>query len=112
FCLVPVSWPLLTALKPAAALLYLPPLFPSAPTLDHFRTIFAERTFYRILLNSSVVSTCTTALGLAVGTPAAFALAKLRFPGQQVILLGTLAVSMFPQIAIVGALFLLIRLLH
>ena len=112
FCLLPVAWQLLTALKPTAELVSLPPLFPSAPTLDHFRTVFAERPFARILLNSAVVSTCTTALGLAVGTPAAFALAKLHFPGQQVILLGTLAVSMFPQIAIVGALFLLIRLLH
>ena len=48
FCLLPVAWQLLTALKPTAELVSLPPLFPSAPTLDHFRTVFAERPFARI----------------------------------------------------------------
>lgn len=112
FCLAPVAWQCLTALKPTTDLVSLPPLFPTAPTLDHFRTVFAERPFARILLNSAVVAACTTVVCLVVGTPAAFALAKLRVPGQRVILLGTLAVSMFPPITIVGSLFLLIRLLH
>ncbi|MBI3801138.1 MAG: carbohydrate ABC transporter permease [Deltaproteobacteria bacterium] len=112
FCLLPVIWQLLTALKPTSELASLPPLFPSTPTLDHFRTVFAERPFARILLNSTVVAACTTVLCLALGTPAAFALAKLRVRGQRIFLLGTLAVSMFPPIAIVGALFLLIRTLH
>lgn len=112
FCLFPIAWQLLTALKPTAELMSLPPLFPTAPTLDHFRTVFAERPFARILLNSVVVASCTTVLCLVVGTPAAFALAKLRVPGQRFILLGTLAVSMFPPITLVGSLFFLIRLLH
>jgi multiple sugar transport system permease protein len=112
FCLFPVVWQLLTALKPPAELVSLPPFFPTAPTLDHFHTVFAERPFAHILFNSVVVALCTTALCLVVATPAAFALAKLRVPGQRLILLGTLAVSMFPPITLVGSLFFLIRLLH
>jgi len=112
FCLLPVAWQLLTALKPTSELASLPPLFPSVPTLDHFRTVFAERPFARILLNSAVVAVCTTVLCLTLGIPAAFAFAKLRVRGQRAMLLSTLAVSMFPPIAIVGALFLLIRALH
>jgi multiple sugar transport system permease protein len=112
FCLLPVAWQLLTALKPTSELASLPPFFPSALTLDHFRTVFAERSFARILLNSAVVAVCRTVLCLALGAPAAFALAKLRVRGQRIILLSTLAVSMFPPIAIVGALFLLVRALH
>jgi len=112
FCLFPVLWQLLTALKPTAELVSLPPFFPTAPTLDHFRAVFAERPFAHILFNSVVVALCTTGLCLVVGTPAAFALAKLRVPGQRLILLGTLAVSMFPPITLVGSLFFLIRLLH
>ncbi|HJY84767.1 MAG TPA: carbohydrate ABC transporter permease, partial [Candidatus Binatia bacterium] len=54
FCLLPVVWQLLTALKPTSELASLPPLFPSAPTLDHFRTVFAERPFARIVLNSAL----------------------------------------------------------
>jgi multiple sugar transport system permease protein len=112
FCLAPVLWQLVTALKPTAELVTLPPLFPTHPTLDHFRAVFVERPFARILLNSAAVAVLTTLVCLMLGTPAAFALAKLRVPGRRVLLLGILAVSMFPPIAIVGALFLLIRLLH
>ena len=112
FCLLPVIWQSITALKPAAELATLPPLFPTQPTLDHFHTVLVERPFARILLNSTVVAVLTTLVCLLIGTPAAFALAKLRVPGQRLLLLGTLAVSMFPPIAIVGSLFLLIRFLH
>jgi multiple sugar transport system permease protein len=112
FCLFPVIWQLLTALKPTAELVSLPPFFPTAPTLAHFYTVFAERPFARILFNSAIVASCTTVLCLVVATPAAFALAKLHVPGQRLILLGTLAVSMFPPITLVGSLFFLIRLLH
>lgn len=112
FCLFPITWQLLTALKPTAELMMLPPLLPTSLTLDHFATVFAERPFARILLNSAVVAGGTTLLCLVIGAPAAFALAKLRVPARQPILLGILSVSMFPPIAVVGALFLLLRLLH
>lgn len=111
FCLLPMVWQLLTALKPTSELASLPPLFPREPTLVHFRAVFAERPFARILLNSAVVAGCTTVLSLTLGAPAAFALAKLQVRGQPVFLLSALAVSMFPPITIVGALFLLIRAL-
>src|SRR5713101_9021064 len=83
FCFLPLAWQLLTALKPTSELSSLPPLFPSVPTLDHFRTVFAERPFARILLNSAVVAVCTTVLCLTLGIPAAFAFAKLHVPGQR-----------------------------
>ena len=112
FCLFPIVWQLLTALKPTAELVTLPPLLPSALTLEHFASVFAERSFIRILFNSTVVAAGTTLLCLAVGAPAAFALAKLDVPARRPILLGILSVSMFPPIAVVGSLFLLIRFLH
>jgi multiple sugar transport system permease protein len=112
FCLFPVAWQILTALKPTAELTTLPPLLPSVMTLEHFYTIFAERPFGHILLNSTVVAVGTTTLCLLIGIPAAFALAKLRIRGRQPILLGILTVSMFPPIAVVGSLFLLFRWLH
>ena len=105
-------WQVITALKPASDFATIPPFFPTHPTLDHFHTVFVQRPFARILLNSTAVALLTTVACLLVGTPAAFALAKLRVPGQRWLLIGILAVSMFPPIAIVGSLFLLIRLLH
>jgi multiple sugar transport system permease protein len=112
FCLFPIGWQLVTALKPTIELMTLPPLLPSSPTLEHFALVFAERPFARVLLNSAVVAVGTTALCLIIGAPAAFALAKLRVRGRRSILLGILSVSMFPPIAVVGSLFLLIRMLH
>ena len=112
FCLFPIAWQLLTALKPTAELVTLPPLFPSALTLDHFASVFAERAFVRILFNSAVVAAGTTLLCLILGAPAAFALAKLNVPARRSIQLGILSVSMFPPIAVVGSLFLLIRFLQ
>lgn len=112
FCLFPLVWQLLTSLKPIAELASLPPILPSAVTFEHFDAVFAERPFARILLNSTVVAAGTTIFCLLIGAPAAFALAKLRVPGRQPMLLGILAVSMFPPIAVVSTLFLLIRLLH
>jgi len=112
FCLFPVLWQVITALKPAPDLATIPPFLPTHPTLDHFHTVFVQRPFTRIMLNSTAVAMLTTLVCLLVGTPAAFAFAKLRVPGQRKLLIGILAVSMFPPIAIVGSLFLLIRLLH
>jgi len=112
FCLFPLVWQLLTAVKPTTELTSLPPLLPHVITLEHFHTVFTERPFERILLNSTVVAVGTTFLCLSIGAPAAFALAKLRVPGRQLMLLGILAISMFPPMAVVSSLFLLIRLLH
>ena len=112
FCLFPVLWQLITALKPTAELTTLPPFFPTKPTLEHFHSVFSERPFARIVFNSTGVAMLTTVFCLVTGTPAAFALAKLQVPGQRLMLLAILAVSMFPPIAIVSSLFLLIRLLH
>ncbi|MGE0683274.1 MAG: carbohydrate ABC transporter permease [Candidatus Binatia bacterium] len=112
FCLFPIIWQLLTALKPTAELAVLPPLLPTSLTLDHFATVFAERPFARILLNSVVVASGTTLLCLVIGAPAAFALAKLNVPARRPLLFGILSVSMFPPIAVVGALFLLLRFLQ
>ncbi len=112
FCLFPVLWQFITAIKPSTELTTLPPFFPAQPTLEHFHRVFTERPFARIVLNSTGVAVLTTIVCLALGAPAAFALAKLQVPGRQGVMLAILAVSMFPPIAIVSSLFLLIRLLY
>src|SRR4029079_14518328 len=63
------------------------------------------------LLNSFAVAGVTTIFCIAVGTSAAFALAKLEMRGKQLLLGAALAVSMFPPIATVSPLFLMIRAL-
>jgi multiple sugar transport system permease protein len=101
-----------TSLKPQAELLRLPPILPRAIDIESYRRVFApSRHFARLLLNSLAVASMTTVVSLAVGGAAAFALAKLELPGKRLLLGAALAASMFPPIATVSPLYLIIRAL-
>ena len=84
-----------------------PTLLPNPITLDHFINIFVAKNFHRYLLNSVIVAGTTTCLCLLFGAIAALALARLDIRGRFGILGFVLAVSMFPQIAIVAPLYVL-----
>lgn len=111
FCTAPFAWQAITSLKPEAELMRLPPVLPTVPTIEHYREVFEGRPFLRILLNSLGVAGLTTILCLFIGSFAAYALAKLRFRGKGLLLTAVLSVSMFPAIATVSPLYLLIRAL-
>lgn len=112
WCLGPFLWQAITSLKPDADLVRLPPLLPGAPTLDHYRAVLSSATFVRVIGNSAVVASCSTVLSLAIGSLAAFGLAKLRVPLRGAILLFVLSASMFPPIATVSPLYLVVRALE
>jgi multiple sugar transport system permease protein len=59
------------------------------------------------LVDSAIVATLTAALSLTLGSAAAYALARLRVPGSNKILLAVLATQMFPGIVIAIPLFIL-----
>jgi multiple sugar transport system permease protein len=80
-------------------------LWPADPTLENYRSIFGSALFTRALLNSVGIGLITTVLAVALATPAAYALARLRFRGQALVLPLTLAVAVFPPVALVGPLF-------
>ena len=109
--LLPFYWSLVASVTPEARLFEGLPAFPLEPVLDHYRALVTERAFWLPVRNSIVVAVSTTALCLLLGSLCAYALARLRFPGRTSLLAFVLAVSMFPQIAIVSPLFLLLRAL-
>jgi ABC-type glycerol-3-phosphate transport system permease component len=88
------------------------PLVPTAFSFEHYRALFDERDFLVPIRNSLIVAAATTALAIPVAAACAYALARLRMRGRGLILSMILAVSMFPQISIVGPLYLLLRELH
>ncbi|HEX9113287.1 MAG TPA: carbohydrate ABC transporter permease [Nitrospirota bacterium] len=112
WCLGPLLWQALTSLKPDAELTRLPPVLPQAPTLEHYRSIFTGAPFLRIIANSAFVASCSTAFSIVIGSLAAFGLAKLNVRYKGLILIFILSASMFPPIATVSPLFLVIRALH
>ncbi|GGE15323.1 ABC transporter permease [Aureimonas endophytica] len=83
-----------------------PRLWPDPFTLEHYYNAFVGKQLHRYVWNSLVVSLATTALCLLVGSLAAFSLSRLDIKGRFGILVVILSVSMFPQIAIVGPLYL------
>jgi multiple sugar transport system permease protein len=107
----PLLWQFLTSVKFDAEMTRLPPVLPSAVTMSHYRTIFTEADFLRIIGNSAAVSSCATILSLILGSLAAFGIAKLKVPFKNLILLFILSASMFPPIATVSPLYLIIRAL-
>lgn len=109
FFLAPYLWQIVTSLKPDAELATLPPLLPSKLRWQHYAEVFSGRPFARIILNSAVVASSTTLLCLTLGALAGYALAKLPVRRTRLILLIVLAVSMFPPIATVSPLYLMIR---
>jgi multiple sugar transport system permease protein len=109
FCLGPFAWQVLTALRPEAELTSRG--LPSTLTLESFRAVLVGRPFARSLWNSLLVASATTLIAIVVGGAAAFAIAKLPLRSRRLVLALALATSMFPPIATVSPLFLVIRAL-
>lgn len=109
FCLGPVLWQAITSLKPNSALVRLPPVFPESPTLDHYRAVFTKSALGHDMLNSLIVAMTSTALAIGLGSLCAFTLARLPLPGKHLVLGLFLGISMFPPIATISSIYLLIR---
>jgi ABC-type glycerol-3-phosphate transport system permease component len=107
--LFPLYWMVVSSLTPDERLFGASTLLPRALVLDHYRALFGGRDFWTPIRNSLVVAGATTALSVALGALCAYALARLQFRGKTLMLAFVLAVSMFPQIAIVSPLYLLLR---
>jgi ABC-type glycerol-3-phosphate transport system permease component len=108
----PFYWTIVASLTPEAALFNGAVLWPAHPTLGHYRALFHERDFWTPIRNSIVVAGTTTILCVSIGALAAYALARLEIRGRALVLGFILAVTMFPQIAIVSPLYMLLRAAH
>lgn len=86
-------------------------LLPVNPTLDRFVTAIErpgqELNFFGLLGNSLIVSGSAAIVSLILGTSAAYAFARMRFPGRDVGLVGILLGAFLPPIALAMPLFVL-----
>jgi multiple sugar transport system permease protein len=104
----PIVWLLFTSLKPAADIYAWPPVYiPNPFTLKNYIWVITETPeLLRYILNSFIVASATTLCILGFGGLAAYSLTRLQYTGRHVTMLGMLAVSMFPPIALLPAMFL------
>jgi trehalose/maltose transport system permease protein len=120
YMLFPFYWAINSSLKTEAQLQMTPATFvPRAPqteevtfSLANYGAVFQNDTFVRGLINSVIVAVSTTALSLVVGAFAAFALGKLRFRGKTPSMYVILAMTMFPQVAVLTGLYAVITALN
>jgi len=106
YCLFPFYWVVRSSFTPEVNLFQTPiKYFPSHPTLANYRGALSANFFTHALLNSTIVAGSVTLLSLAIGSSAAFALGRFRFHGRSFVLYLVLSMTIFPQIAILGALY-------
>jgi trehalose/maltose transport system permease protein len=113
FTLFPFAWAFLSSIKPSEELFATPVRWlPRHPTLDNYRRVLQNGDFQAALANSTIVAVCTTALALLIGSTASYALGRFRFRGRSAVLYAVLSMTMFPQIAVLGALFEMVSALR
>ena len=78
---------------------------PRQPTWENYRVVFATSLFTSALRNSIGIALLATLLAVSVASVAAYAVARLRFPGRGALLLVALAIAIFPHAALIGPLF-------
>jgi ABC-type glycerol-3-phosphate transport system permease component len=104
YAFIPVIWIISLSLKDAGTLND-GKFLPVSPTTQSYSQIFSNSDFIRALVNSIGICVIATFIALVFGTMAAYAIARLDFPGKRTIVAMSLLISMFPQIALVTPLF-------
>ncbi|XHX76020.1 MAG: carbohydrate ABC transporter permease [Stenomitos frigidus ULC029] len=113
FCLAPMLWQVLTSFKVNEDIAAVPNVyFPTRLTLNHYIELFSRRPFLRYILNSAIVSLISTIACLTIGSPAAYALARLRPLGGKIIQAAVLLITLFPGILLLQGLLEIVQFFH
>jgi len=104
----PFYYAILTSFKSGTALFQIN-YWPTSFSLANYNQVLTTGSFVRNLGNSLFIASVVVAISLVLAVTASFALSRVRFRGRSLLLFTILAVSMFPQIAVLSGLFELIR---
>jgi len=102
----PFVWILVTSFKPSTEIRGEGAfrIIAQNPTTINFKTVI-EKGMLNSIKNSFIVSVITTLYVVAVSTLCSYILARCHFKGKNLLMAGILAVSMFPQMIVVGPIF-------
>ena len=104
YALFPVLWILSLSLKPTSTVKD-GKLIPSEISFENYRGIFRGDLFGPALRNSVGIALIATTIAVVIGAMAAYAIARLDFPGKRLLVGVALLIAMFPQISLVSPLF-------
>ena len=108
--LIPLYWMVSSSFKGSNGI-FSAKFLPTALTFNNYNTALngTANPFGRYIINSAIIALCTTALVLFLATLAGYALGRLPMRGKLPILMALLMISVFPAIAVIAPLFLLMR---
>lgn len=98
FALFPFFFMISTSFKPAPEIFKISlNLLPRNPIIDNYLEVFLHSQMFRFLINGVIVTVLILFGQLLVIIPAAYAFAKLKFPGRSVLFALVLAALVFPR---------------
>lgn len=112
FSMIPVLWIVSLSFKDPATITtgegLFERFFPQDFTLENYSALFKgglDSPLLAPLINSILIAVIATGIAIVLAAFAAYAIARLDFPGKALVLAGALAIAMFPPISTVGPLF-------
>lgn len=99
--LFPIYWIVSSSFKKTADIVTSVPKFIFTPTLEHVAAILARGPYVSGLINSLIVSSCALTLGLVLGVPAAYGLARLNFQRKKDVEFWFMSMRFLPPIAVI-----------
>jgi multiple sugar transport system permease protein len=103
---LPLIWVFKMSIVTKTELFATPPtILPRNPTGAEYVQVFGDPRFQHALINSAIISGVTTVVCLFFGSTAAYAIARLKFRFRTSVMTLILALSFFPQVAIIAPLF-------
>ncbi|MEJ2556241.1 MAG: carbohydrate ABC transporter permease [Anaerolineae bacterium] len=110
--LVPIYWMLRSAFSTGTDLFKVPLIYFPTPTLKNFQTLIAQVPFFLYVRNSLAFAVGTTLVTLVVSFLAAYAFARIQFPGSGVILWILLLTMALPDVGTIVPLYRILKELH
>ncbi len=102
----------LTSIKTEVDALSFPPKWIFKPILGNYRDIFKTSSLARYMLNSLIVASVNTAVSLALGSMAAYGLARFRFKGSENLSFWILSIRMMPPVASIIPIYIIMKKMH
>ncbi len=104
YALIPIVWMISLSLKPSGDLGD-NRFIPKVVSFEHYEAVFRDPQFLAALRNSIGIGAISSIAAVVLGMFAAYAIARLDFPGRRLILAAALSIAMFPPVSIIGPLF-------
>jgi trehalose/maltose transport system permease protein len=106
FALFPFAYAIFSSLLTGSALYDLRDVYTTGVSGMNYRALFERGQYFGTsILNSMMVATAVVGLSLFLGLMASYALGRVQFKGRSLLLMAILAVSMFPQVAVLAGMY-------